>query len=40
MSKYSNKYGKSFNCSVKDYNKLRTFCAMPFYMAATPKMIL
>lgn len=30
MSKYSNKYGKSFNCSVKDYNKLRTFLRYAF----------
>jgi len=30
MSKHSSKYGKSFNCSVKDYNKLRTFLRYAF----------
>lgn len=30
MAGNSNKYGKSFNCSVKDYNKLRTFLRYAF----------
>ncbi|NLM44145.1 MAG: WYL domain-containing protein [Clostridiales bacterium] len=30
MAKKINKYGKSFNCSVKDYNKLRSFLRYAF----------
>lgn len=30
MQDKSNKYGKTFNCSVKDYNKLRTFLRYAF----------